>query len=109
MEYDKIVEKMRKKERVMSREITGFQHFKLLRDRVIPDVKCENIIYEINFIPTPFSFNTIDLDEKEEDIGYFDALNIVATWIEKYEKKQSIYVKLEDIYYEIIIDILETP
>lgn len=107
MQYSEIVEKVRKHERVFSKDITGFQLIMLLQDKEIKDIVYHGNRFEINFIPITYTFEPYIL--KEEDLPtFYDGEKMIEHWVHCYDIKKAIYVQIENEYFEIILDLLES-
>lgn len=108
MEYSEIVSKIENKEKLLSGDITGVQLIKLLRDKVVKDIMYKGIRYEINFIPITFAFTAIDITE-EAYPKFCNAEGLITHFIHCYDAPAKCYVKISEEYFEIILDVLETP
>ena len=107
MQYSEIVEKIRNHESLFSEDITGFQLIMLLQDREIKDFRYHGNRFEINFIPITYAFEVYIL--KEEELPTFrDGEKIIEHWVHCYDVKKAIYVQIENEYFEIILDLLES-
>ena len=107
MQYSEIVEKLRNKLPIRAKEITGLQLIMLLQDKEIKDIKYYGNMFEINFIPVTYAFEAYVL--KEDDLPTFlDGERIIQQWIHYYEEKKAIYVQIEDEYFEVVLDLLES-
>jgi hypothetical protein len=107
MQYFEIVEKLRNHERVPTKEISGFQLLMLLQDKEIESIDYRGNVFEINFISITYAFDAYALKEEELPTIH-DAEKIIEHWINCYDVKKAIYVQIENEYFEIILDLLET-
>lgn len=105
--YSEIVEKIRNHESLASKDVTGFQLIMLLQDKEIKEVAYHGNKFEINFIPVTYAFKAYVL--KEEELSSFhDGEEIIMRWIHCYDAKEPIYVQIEDEYFAVILDLLES-
>ena len=108
MDYVDIVTKIKNNEKLSSGDITGVQLINLVRNKVIKDIVYKGIRYEINFIPITFSFTAIDITE-EAYPKFRDAEDLITRFINCYYTSTECYVKISEEYFEIVLDVLETP
>lgn len=107
MQYSEIVEKVRHHKNLSSKDITGFQLIMLFQDREIKDIVYHGNKFEINFIPITSAFEPYIL--KEEELSTFrDGERIIEHWVHCYDVKKAIYVQIENEYFEVILDLLES-
>lgn len=107
MQYSEIVEKVRHHEHLSSKDITGFQLIMLLQDKEIKEIVYHGNKFEINFIPITYAFEPYIL--KEEELPTFrDGEKIIEHWVHCHDAKKAIYVQIENEYFEIILDLLES-
>jgi len=107
MLYSEIVEKVRKHEKVPTKDINGFQLIMLLQDKEVKNISYHGNIFEINFIPITYTFEPYVL--KEEDFPTFrDGEKIIEHWIHCYDVNKTIYIQIENEYFEVILDLLES-
>ena len=107
MEYGEIVDKIQKHEYVPVKNVTGMQLLSLVYDKILKDIKYYGTIYEINFIPITYTYEAINITE--EEYPTFDEMSkLFEHWIHCYQVNKKIYIKIVDLYYEIVLDILET-
>ena len=107
MKYSEVVEKVRNHEGLSMTDITGFQLLMLIRDREIKTINYYGNIFEINFIPITYAFEPYIL--KEEELSTFwDGERILECWIHYYDEKKAIYIQIENEYFEVILDLLES-
>ena len=107
MQYSEIVEKLRNHKILSSKDITGFQLIMLLQDNEVKSISYHGNIFEVNFIPITFAFEPYIL--KEEELPTFrDGAKIIEHWVLCYDVKKAIYVQIEDEYFEVILDLLES-
>ena len=107
MMYNEIVEKVRKSEHLSSKDITGFQLIMLLQDKELKDIVYYGNKFEINFIPITYAFEAHTLSDTELKT-FDDGAKIIEHWIHCYDVKKPIYVQIENEYFEIILDLLES-
>lgn len=107
MQYFEIVEKVRNHEHLTSKDITGFQLIMLLQDKEIKDIVYHGNKFEINFIPITYTFEAYILSDTKLKT-FNDAEKIIEHWIHCYDVKKSIYIQIEDEYFEVILDLLES-
>lgn len=107
MKYSEIVEKVHKHEYLSTKEVSGFQLLMLIQDREIKTINYYSNIFEINFIPITYAFEPYILKE-EELPTYWDGERILERWIHCYDEKKPIYVQIENDYFEVILDLLES-
>ena len=107
MEYCDVVEKIEKHEAISTKDVTGIQLLSLLYDKIIKDIVCNGTKYEVNFIPITFAFTATDITE-EEYPTFSKMTELLEYWVHCYESNKKIYIKIVDLYYEIILDVLET-
>ena len=107
MQYSEIVEKIRNHERVSTKEVNGFQLLMLIQDKEVKNISYHGNLFEVNFIPITYAFEAYVL--KEEELPTFrDGEKIIEHWIHCYDVKKAIYVLVENEYFEIILDLLES-
>ena len=107
MQYFEIVEKIRNHEHFPITEISGFQLLMLIQDKEVKSIGYCGNIFEINFIPVTYAFEAYVL--KEEELPTFhDGEKIIEHWVHCYDVKRAIYVQIENEYFEIILDLLES-
>lgn len=107
MKYSEIVEKVRNHEGLSITDVTGFQLLMLIQDKEVKTINYYGNIFEINFIPITYAFEPYIL--KEEELSrYRDGERILERWIHCYDAKKAIYVQIENEYFEVILDLLES-
>lgn len=107
MQYSEIVEKVRKHERLPITEVSGFQLLMLIQDKEVKNISYHGNVFEINFIPITFTWEPYIL--KEEELPTFrDGERIIEHWVHCYDVKKAIYVQIENEYFEVILDLLES-
>ena len=107
MQYFEIVEKLRNHEILSSKDVTGFQLIMLLQDKEVKNINYHDNVFEINFIPITYAFEPYIL--KEEELPTFrDVAKIIEHWVHCYDVKKAIYVQIENEYFEVILDLLES-
>lgn len=107
MQYAEVVERIRKHKGVKASDITGMQMIMLLQDREIKTVIMHGNEYEIYFIPVTYAFEAIELSDVNCPTLY-NAERFLEEWIERFENNKDIFVQIEDEFFQIIIDVLET-
>lgn len=107
MMYSDIVTKLRNKETVYGSEVSGYQLIMLLQDREIKNVKLDNTLYEVNFNIITYSFSATDITE-ENCPTIRHAHKVIADWVNHYKSGLPSYIHMDNEYFEIIIDVLET-
>lgn len=107
MQYSEIVEKIRNHKHLSKEEVSGFQLLMLIQDNEIKNIRYHGNIFEINFIPITYAFEPYIL--KREELSTFrDGERIIEHWVHCYDVKKAIYVQIENEYFEIILDLLES-
>ena len=107
MQYSEIVKKIRDYGCLPINDVSGFQLLMLIQDNEIKNINYRGNIFEINFIPITYAFEPYVL--KEEELPTFqDGEKIIEHWIHCYDVKKAIYVQIEDEYFEVILDLLES-
>lgn len=107
MKYSEIVKKVRNHEDLSITDVTGFQLIMLIRDREIKDIVYFGNKFEVNFIPITYAFEPYIL--KEEELSRFrEGERIITRWIHYYNEQKPIYVQIENEYFEVILDLLES-
>lgn len=107
MQYSEIIEKVRNHESFPVTELSGFQLLMLIRDKEIKSIKCNGNVFEINFIPITYAFDPYILKEEKLRL-YRDGEKMIEHWIHCYDVKKAIYIQIENEYFEVILDILES-
>lgn len=107
MKYSEIVEKVRNHEDLSITDVNGFQLIMLLRDKEVKDIVYFGNKFEVNFIPITYAFEPYIL--KEEELSRLrDGERIITRWIYYYNEQKPIYVQIENEYFEVILDLLES-
>ena len=107
MQYFEIVEKLRNHEHLSTKEVSGFQLLMLIQDKEIKNIRYHGNIFEINFIPIISVLEPYIL--KEEELSTFrDGEKIIEHWVHCYDVNKAIYVQIENEYFEVILDLLES-
>jgi hypothetical protein len=107
MQYYALVEKLRNHENLVSKDVTGFQLIMLLQDKEIKEIDYHGNTFEVNFIPITYAFEAYEL--KEEELPTFhDGEKIIEHWVLCYNVNKAIYVQIENEYFEVILDLLES-
>ena len=107
MQYSEIVEKVRKNENLASKDVTGFQLLMLIQDKEVKNIRYHGNMFEINFIPITYAFEPYILKEEELPTLH-DGEKIIEHWVHCYDVKKAIYVQIENEYFEVILDLLES-
>lgn len=107
MQYFEIVEKIRNHEKLSAKDINGFQLIMLLQDKEVKNISYHGNLFEINFIPITYAFEAYIL--KEEEFPTFrDGEKIIEHWIHCYDVNKTIYIQIENEYFEVILELLES-
>lgn len=106
LDYNEIKRRLENKESVMTKEVTGTNLFRMIRDKYIKflttrDAKYEMILIEVNY---PWEDEVEELN-KEKYIDYNSGLELVENFTKTYDNH---FILLDDKYYEFITDVLET-
>ena len=105
MLYSDIVTKIRNNETIPASEISGKQIIMLFQDNEIHKVKYENILYEFNLIPVTYAYECINI---ADDLSFDGCNELIKAFIKDYNHNKINYIQIEDEYFEIRIDVLET-
>lgn len=108
MDYVDIVAKIENKEHLSSSDVTGVQLMNLLREKVIKDIVYKGTRYEINFVPITFAFGAITVTD-EIYSKFNDVVKLIEHFIHCYDAPTDCYIQLNNEYYKIILEVLETP
>ena len=110
MNYSDIVNKLRNNEEINCSEVNGIQLIMLLQDREIKNIQmADGSIYEVNFIPAKYDEYTLYHELNEQNYPDFEAVANFFKWVVKgYKEGIKTFIKFEDEYFEIILDLLET-
>lgn len=107
MEYSEVVEKVRHKELLRMTDVTGYQLIKLLFDREVKNVGYQGNTFEVNFVPITDPYAAIPITE-EYLPTFKDGERLITQWIECNKADTPIYVMLNDDYFEIKLELLES-
>ena len=108
MTYEKIIDKINSGVKVPVSEVSGTQLFMLIHDRIINSIKFRNTLYEFNFIPTEEpTWDCIFINDEIYPVGK-SLDELFRAIIRSYEEKQIIGIALNDEYYTLEIEVLET-
>lgn len=109
MTYGELIDKLKAKEHIKSREIPGTWFFYLLQDGAIKTVAYKGNSYEVNFIPSkPVSSGLFIIDDKLCKTG-FDAMNMFETIVRGIiDDGLHLFITLDEEYFEIILEKLES-
>lgn len=108
MTYNEIVDTIRAEKPILNSEINGEQLIMLIRDHVIKTVNSFGTVYEINMIPIdyyPASCIMVNIDTCPT---FNEGEKVITKMLQYYKSKQPINIELEDKWFHIEIDILET-
>lgn len=108
MQYSEIVEKLRNKAPVPASEITGLQLIMLLQDKEIKNISYFGNVFEVNFIPIPYAFAPSYVLKEDDLPTFLDGERIIKQWFSYYKEKKSFYIQIEDEYFEVVLDLLES-
>ena len=107
MKYSEVIEKVRRHEAIPRQDVSGFHLLLLMRDKEITNINYYGNVFEVNFIPIAYAFEAHVL--KEEELSTVtDGEKIIEHWVHCYDVKKSIYVQIEDEYFEIKLELLES-
>ena len=108
MTYEEIINKINSGVKVFANEVSGTQLFMLIHDRIINGVQFRNTLYEFNFIPIEEpTRNCIFINDELYPVGK-SLEELFHTIICSYEEKQIIGIALNDEYYTLELEVLET-
>ena len=107
MEYSEIVEKVRHKTPLPMTDVTGYQLIKLLFDREVPNIRYQGNTFEVNFVPVTYAFTATPITE-EYLPTFKDGERLITQWIECNKTDTPMYVMLNDDYFEIKLELLES-
>lgn len=107
MKYSEIVEKIHKHEGLSITDVTGFQLIILLQNKEFETISYHGNIFEINFIPITYTFDAYLLDENKLNT-FIEGEKVIEHWIHCYDVQKPIYVQIENEYFKVILDLLET-
>lgn len=109
MEYSEIVEKLKTGKTVECRDINGMQLMRLFFDRVLKSFEFGGVLYELNFIPVEYNSSKIFHELNEDNCFNFSAAtNFIQGFVNSFKNNVDIFIKFENEYYKIVLDILET-
>ena len=111
MNYSDIVNKLRNNERISCSEVNGIQLIMLLQDGEIKNIRMgdDYSVYEVNFVPTKYDEYTLYHELNEQNCFDFNAAaNFIKGVVKSYKEGIRTFIKFEDEYFEIILDLLET-
>lgn len=109
MEYSEIVKKIKTGKTVECHDINGMQLMRLFLDQVLKTFEFNGILYEINFIPIEYDSSKIFHELNDDNCFNFPAAtNFLKGFINSFENNVDIFIKFENDYYNIVLDILET-
>ena len=106
MEYSEICEKLKRHEKVLATRISNKQLFMLLHDKKT-SIAENGKVYECNFLicdscVSPVVF-TSDALLKPQQSTY-----ICHELVRSFESHTPFYVAIDDEYYEVVLDLIET-
>ncbi len=108
MDYNEIMGKVKAKQFVPVDKITGEQMFMLMRDQVINNVRAFGTLYEINMIPIDYYPASCIIINDNTCPTFRECEKIINKMLQYYKNQQSINIELENEWFHIEIDILET-
>lgn len=109
MEYCEIVNKIETGQEVECRDIGGMQLMHLFFDRVLKSFEYHQVLYEINFLPIEYNDSKIFHEINNDTcFDFTTATNFLEGFVNSFKNNVGIFIKFEDNYYEIVLDILET-
>lgn len=109
MEYSEIVEKIKTGKTVECYNLDGMQLMRLFLDQVLKNFEFDGILYEINFIPMEYDSSKIFHELNDDNCFNFPAAtNFLKGFVNSFENNVDIFIKFENNYYNIVLDILET-
>lgn len=108
MTYEEIVDKLNNGDKVLVSEVSGTQLFMLIHDHVIHNVWVRDALYEFNFIPVDEpTWDCIFINDELYPAGKsFNEL--FRAIIRNYETEQTVGIAINDEYFVLNIEILET-
>lgn len=109
MEYSEIVGKIKTGKTVECYNIDGMQLIRLFLDQVLKNFEFDGVLYEINFIPVEYDSSKIFHELNDDNCFNFPAAtNFLKGFVNSFENNVDIFIKFENNYYNIVLDILET-
>lgn len=109
MTYEEVIRKFNNKEVVYSNEITGYQIFRLLLDRIVTTINVHNgDVYEFNFIPVEDDTPSTFIDMNEQYNTYYSIHDVVELIIKEYTANHNIFMRLDNKFFELKVEALET-
>lgn len=111
MTLEEIKIKLENNERLFSSEITGVQLFMLLHDRIIKNLSYNSYVYQMHFIPVEEE-NTFYSAYTINNVSCSNALQaqyLIGEFISDSKLGNAIFINLEGEYYEIILEVVESP
>lgn len=88
-------------------DVTGYQLIKLFFDREVKNVGYHGNTFEVNFVPVTYAFTATPITE-EYLPTFKDGERLITQWIECNKTDTSMYVMLNDNYFEIKLELLES-
>lgn len=113
MTLDELKTRIQNGERIPITIVPGAQIFMLLRDRIIETINYKSYIYEMNFVPAHEDINILRYtayhitEESCPDVDSFKRW--FKSFITSTETNDTIFINLEGEYYEIILEVVESP
>lgn len=108
MTYEEIVDKLNNGDKILVNEVSGTQLFMLIHDHVIKNVMVRDALYEFNFIPVDEpTGNCIFIDDNTYPVGS-NFKELFRAIIRNYETEQTVGIAINDEYFVLNIEILET-
>ena len=106
--YNEIAAKVKAGKKISSIGIPGYYFFMLFHDRLIKQLFYKGVTYEMNFIPVDdVPDRCIVINDKTcRDFEVF--VTMTTNMLEHYSEGLSVGIQLEDEYFQIIFEVLET-
>lgn len=108
MTYGECCERLRKQEKIMTSDIPAIWFFYLLQDREIKNIQLDSKLYEINFISRDTSIGTLVLVNDQNCTQWHDLHRFITNIIHNIESGNRVTLCLDDEYFEIILELLES-
>lgn len=108
MTYTEVVNKLRSKERIFTKDVKGYWMFYLLLDRELKNIQCRHKTYEVNFIPVESCDSGVFVINERTCPDWTDACSIMDTIIKAIEDGLHRYVVVDEEYFEIKLEVMET-
>lgn len=108
MTYGECCEKIRNGEKVTIRDITPIWILYLFQDRELKNIQIGNKLYEINFINSDVSIGVLFFANNNTCTKMSDAFKLIRNIISNIESGNRVTLCLDDEYFEIIVELLES-